>query len=41
MKKKFNLLITGGTGSFGKAVLNRYINNKPMYNLYNNDIEGS
>jgi UDP-N-acetylglucosamine 4,6-dehydratase len=31
MKKKFNLLITGGTGSFGKAVLNRYIN-KPEIN---------
>ena len=26
MKKKINLLITGGTGSFGKAVLKRYIN---------------
>ena len=28
MKKKLNLLITGGTGSFGKAVLKRYINKK-------------
>lgn len=28
MPKKLNLLITGGTGSFGKAVLKRYINKK-------------
>ncbi len=28
MKKKLNLLITGGTGSFGKAVLKRYLNKK-------------
>ena len=30
MTKKIKLLITGGTGSFGKAVLNRYIKNNKI-----------
>ena len=33
MKKNSTLLITGGTGSFGKAVLNKYLKNKNFKEL--------